>query len=246
MRFAKQIKRLVNAIVKAILADTHTNIPARVVSYDPVLNTCKIQLCFLRMRTDDPDNLEPIQSPQIDDVPVKQMGSGKLLLSVAPQVDSYGEFRVSERSMERWLNEGGAVLPASTRMHHLSDGVFDPGLYPFVVDGDNGKLQSPIATDRMSLRTRDGVGQVSMLDDGSVIITLASGKTVKIDAGTDAAALASLVDSYISKMDLLIRTTWVPPVAPTIDNGAALKTGYITAFPSAPGSTASQQLKVES
>jgi hypothetical protein len=148
--------------------EVHTQMPARVVSYNGHNNTCSIQPCINRIRTEDPNNLTIIELPQINDVPVKQCGSGKLLLSVAPQVDSYGVFYVCERDMELWKTNGGIVDPNSSRKFDLTDGWFDPGLYPLADDGDNGRILPALYTDRIGFRTRLGTSYIYLHDNGEI------------------------------------------------------------------------------
>jgi hypothetical protein len=243
MKWTTELVMLIERLVSKVLSSSvRTNIPAQVVSYDPDENTCSVQPCIMRIRTDDPNNLEPIALPQVDDIPVKHQGSGKLGLFVAPQIGSYGELRVFDRDISRWIQEGGTQPAGSTRTFHFSDAVFDPGLYPLREDGDNGKLPVPVATDRISLRLRDGTAEVSVLDDGSVEIKFPSGKTMTLNEGSDAASLASKVDSYISSLDAVMRTAWVVEPA---DGGAALKAAYIAAIASPPTTTASTELKLK-
>lgn len=190
MNLAKMYMRAVSALFEKRKKSIHTNIVCQVVSYDEALNTCSVQPVVRAMRADDVNNMVPYDLPQVDDVPVKQMGSGKLLLSVAPAVGSYGNLIVSECSIEAWINDGGIVNPTSARSHHFSDGIFDPGVYPNKVDGDNGKIESAIKTDRVSLRTRSGLTEISVLDDETIFIKSDSAVVVEadmeVDGGVDA------------------------------------------------------------
>jgi hypothetical protein len=246
MSWGRELNKFVKKMVRSILAEeVHTHLPAQVVSYDGT-----------------------IELPQIDDVPVKQFGSGKLLFSVAPQVDSYGVFHVSERNLEVWLTKGGVVDPGSSRKFNLSDGWFDPGAYPLIADGDNGLISPAINTDRIEMRTRAGTSYIYVKDDGTVelksnndgTVTIATNGTItgtnsggsfelktsgvlEVNSSVDAAALATKVDLLWATLDTVIRTAWV--VAPT-DGGAALKAAYIAAFATPPTSVASAKLKVDS
>jgi hypothetical protein len=182
MGLANEIKRIARRVVESFLAEkVHTHLPAQVVSYDATTNTCSIQPCIMRMRSEDPGNLTTIELPQVDDVPVKQFGSGKLLLSVAPQADSYGVFHVSERDIEVWLTKGGVVNPGSSRKFNLSDGWFDPGAYPLKADGDNGLISPAINTDRIEMRTRLGTSYIYVKDDGKIELTTLGDATVTLD-----------------------------------------------------------------
>jgi hypothetical protein len=182
MSWGRELNKFVKKIVRAILAEeVHTHLPAQVVSYDGTTNTCSIQPCVMRMRSEDPNNLTTIELPQVDDVPVKQFGSGKLLFSVPPQVDSYGVFHVSERDLEVWLTKGGVVDPGSSRKFDLSDGWFDPGAYPLIADGDNGLISPAINTDRIEMRTRLGTSYVYVKDDGKIELTTLGDAKVTLD-----------------------------------------------------------------
>lgn len=248
MSLFKDIAKIVKRIVGVEMADVHTHIPCQVVSYTAATNTCSLQPCIMRMRADDPNNFKEVQLPVLEDVPVQQMGSGSLLLSVAPQADSYGLLHVSERSIEKWTVQGGVVAPGTARKFDLSDGFFVPSVAYNVPD----LLPVPVATDRISLRTKLGTTEVSVLDDetieiknalGSVVVDITGVVTVNND--TDAVALASRVDALVFKLDTIFRTGWTPVSG---DGGAALQVAYLapdTGFPIPPTSVASVKLKVD-
>jgi hypothetical protein len=234
MGWIRDIKILVRRMIQAALADVHTHIVAQVVSYTAATNTCSIQPCVTRIRAEDPQNMTTVELPQIDDVPVKQFGSGKCLLSVAPQAGSYGVFHVSEKDLENWLLQGGVVDPTNSKRFDLSDGFFDPGAYPLIPDGDNGALLVPIETDRIALRNRLNTCQVAALDDGTAVI---KGTTTTVNDGTDFAVqytalksafdtlkqdLNNLVTAYNAHIHITTATVGIGPpgvIAPTTSTG---------------------------
>jgi hypothetical protein len=233
------VKLIRAEVQRAIAEDLETHEQCVVVSYDAALNLVSIQPVIKRIRTDDPNNMTTILGPQIDDVPVQQAGSGKCLLTVAPQPGSYGTYHVSARDFSAWLDAGGVQDPASSRKFDISHGTFEPGTYPTTTDGDNGKLSVAIQTDRVEIRTRDRTGYVSVLDNGKVEI---NGTTVEVVSSSDAAALASIVDDYWTKMYTAVNT-WVPVAN---DGGAAFKTNFLAQFTVPPTTAASAKLKVDS
>jgi hypothetical protein len=190
MSWATIIYQKCAQIAGVAASSINTNIVCQVVSYDADANTCSLQPVVKVMRADDPENMGTMELPQLDNIPVKHQGSGKFLVSVAPAVGSYGNLVVSDSSLENWIVEGGIVNPARTRRHHPNDGFFEPGLYPQKEDGDNGKLQSPIKTDRVSLRTRAGDVEISILDDNSVLIET----TAAVNMVCSSAAIGSDLD----------------------------------------------------
>lgn len=218
----RYITRLVRRLIAERLSDIHTHMLAQVVSYDKTTNLCSVRPCVKRLRTEDPDNDTTVESGIIDDIPVWHHGSGKCLQSVAPQKGSYGVLHVLERSTDAWMSKGGVNDPDSVRKFSDNDGFFVPGGYPQIVDGDNGKLQGDVETDRVSLRTRTGDTQVSVLDDESAemsnpnaTITVAidgkiaaNGDEVKLMDGTDFAvqytALKSAFDTLKTDVNNLI------------------------------------------
>lgn len=212
MGLERIITRLVRRLFKKEMAKVHTCLIGQVVSYDGATNTCSVIPVQRRIRVNDPNNTTTIDLPQLDDVPVKQFGSGKLLFSVAPQIGSYGKLVISERSIEQWQLDGGIGDPASARRFDISDSIFEPGLYPVIEDGDNGLIVEPIQTDRIEMRTRSAVtsiavkadetleiknekctigidvdGNVSLTTDGS--ITATAGDTITLDNGTETASV---------------------------------------------------------
>lgn len=188
MSLISKIVRLIRTVFDEKLADVHTHLPAKVVSYNKATNLVSIQPCIDRMRIDDPNNTASIHLPQIDDVPVHHFGSGKCLLTVAPQAGSYGSYHVSERSLTKWLSQGGIATPDNHRKFDISDGFFIPGIYPLVPEGnddEHGLIDPEISEDRIELRTRTGNTFVSVLDNENVEITADTGQEITFNSGTD-------------------------------------------------------------
>ena len=170
MTWISKIVKLIRSIVDEKLADVHTHPPAQIVAYDSATNLVSIQPCINRIRIDDPNNLTSIRLPQIDDVPVHHLGSGKCLLTVAPQVGSYGSYHISERSLTRWMNEGGTNPPDQARKFDITDGFFVPGLYTLIDEGDDGLIDPAVSEDRIEMRTRAKTTFVAVTDVGDVRI----------------------------------------------------------------------------
>ena len=178
MSWLREIKLLASRIAKAEASRVRTCTVGQITEYDATRNAVKIRLCVKSMRTEDPENLTTVEMPVLEDIPVQQFGSGKLLLSVPPSVNSYGTLFFSDRDLEAWLTTGGIVDPSNMRKWDLSDAIFAPGLYPFVVDGDNGQIEEAIKTDRISMRTRSGLTEISVLADESIAVNVNDGKAV--------------------------------------------------------------------
>jgi hypothetical protein len=204
MSWLREIKLLASRIAKAEASRVRTCTVGQITEYDATRNAVKIRLCVKSIRTEDPANMTTVEMPVLEDIPVQQFGSGQLLFSVPPAVDSYGTLFFSDRDLEAWLMAGGIVDPANMRKWDLSDAIFIPGLYPFVVDGDNGQIEEAIRTDRISMRTRSGLTEISVLSDESITVNVNDGDaSVVIDKDgnvtiTTAGNLSAMADGDIT------------------------------------------------
>jgi len=179
----REIEQLIDKAVEAGRYDGRTHLIAQVVSYDRDTNLCVVQPVNKEIRLTDAQNLTYVTMPVISDVPVIQLGSEKLWLTVAPKPNTYGILHIVDRIIDDWLELGGIVEPSQIRCQNISDAIFEPSILPLAEDGDNGLMVEPINTDRISLRTRSGFTEISVLDDESVAININDGNaTVTIDA----------------------------------------------------------------
>jgi hypothetical protein len=201
MSFISALTKLVKRILNVETAKMRTNTVCQVVSYDGNTNLASLQPCIMAIRTDDTESPTK-QLPPVNDIPVFQFGSGKLLCTVAPAAGTYGLYVVSDRKVENWITQGGVVPPGSKMRFDISNGFFLPGLFPTVTDGDNGVISPAVNTDRIELRTRDGAGFVSMVDDGTVEI---NGNADFAVAYTD---LKSAFDQLKSDFDTFVTTKY--------------------------------------
>lgn len=179
MSLFRDIAKLIRRLISAELAEVHTHLPCQVISYDSATNTCSLQPCLMMMRADDPGGFGAVQLPVLEDVPVQQIGSGKVFLSVAPVKDSYGLLHVSERSIAEWSLKGGVIAPGTARRFDLADGFFVPSLGLNVPD-----LPVPVATDRIALRTKMGTTYIAVVNDETIEIANAFGEVTIGAAGT--------------------------------------------------------------
>lgn len=74
---------------------------------------------------------DPQTMPQIKGVPVLMPQGGDWRISMPLAVGDTGLCLVADRSLDAWLaGAGGVADPLDTRVHHLADAVFMPGLVP--------------------------------------------------------------------------------------------------------------------
>lgn len=112
--------------VSGILKDTHTSMPGKIVSYDRAKRLASVQPSLKRRYK----NGEVINLPIIQNVPVIFQGNKNVNTHFDLEDDDYVLLVFCERSIDKWQIAGGEVLPGDRRMHHLSDAIAIPGLYP--------------------------------------------------------------------------------------------------------------------
>lgn len=124
--------------------------PGIVQSYNPVKGTCVINLA-IESRTLNPDGsvtFTPI-SP-ISDVPVAYMGGGQFVTTYPIQPGDEALVIFSDRCIDSWWQSGGVQIPASLRMHDISDG--------FAIVGPRSLAKSipNVSTTTAQFRSLDG------------------------------------------------------------------------------------------
>jgi len=205
MSFWSKLELLVKGILNMETAAMRTNTVCQVVSYDGTTNLAVLQPCIMSIRTDDPTSPTK-QLPQVADIPVYQFGSGLVMCTAAPAVGSYGLYIVSDRKIDNWLSLGGVVPPGSLERFDISNGFFLSGLFPTVVDGNNGKIVVPINTDRVELRTRLGTSYMAVTSLGALEMSALGLGLVTVDVdGTITAenTLGSLtLDGVTGQLDV--------------------------------------------
>lgn len=184
MSVIRGIQKMVRVYIARAIASLYTNEVAQVVAFDKLTLLASVQPCVTRFRSADAGKLTGLKLPIMNDVSLKIPGSGNMLMSVAPKVGSYGALHFSDRCIEQWVQDGGIAPPRSARKLSMNDCWFDPGLYPQAGDGDNGAIQGGIEDDRISLRTRTGNTEISVMENETVHIATANG-TVDISAAGD-------------------------------------------------------------
>jgi len=172
---ARDVMEMSTQIFDAKKYELRTHVIVKVTEYDDTNNLVKLQPVRNTFRTTDSENIADVELPLLTEVIVRQYGSGKVWCTVAPTVGTYGYLHISDRDIDDWKAAGGTV-PTDVRCQTLRDAIFEPSLLNLKEDGDNGLMVEPIKTDRISLRTRTGLTEISVLDDESVTVNVNDGK----------------------------------------------------------------------
>lgn len=111
-------------MIDRVLMEMNTAMPGYILSYDYEKNLAVVQPGLKRkFKGSDPELLPPISN-----VPVcfPRMGEAHIRFPVNPGDE--GQLVFQQRSIDEWIDLGGAAYPADSRKFHLSDAVFYPGL----------------------------------------------------------------------------------------------------------------------
>lgn len=153
---------LIRAIIRAELADVHTMIPGRVVSYDGDTQRASVQPLLKAPRSTE-DGARALETlPIVPDVPVAFIGAGSWSITFPVSVGDTGMIMFAEAALERWKGGDGdrEVDPADDTRFGLDGAVFVPGLRAaplpaaqaapaaaMVVAGEDIRLGSATASD---------------------------------------------------------------------------------------------------
>lgn len=130
-----EVSTLVEAIRSAIesrMVETHTAMPATVLSFDATKQTVSVQPSIKSKFTDGTVQALPVISNVPVHFPRAAKGGVRFPLAAGDQV----MLVFAERSLDVWKSKGGTVDPLEGRKFNLSDAVAYPGLFsPAAAEG---------------------------------------------------------------------------------------------------------------
>lgn len=164
-----------NVIQKAIdfnLSQINICLPGIVQKYDKSKQLADVQPALKRKYADG----RIVSLPVIPSVPVVQPRSGKAIVHLPVKAGDTVVLIFSQRSLDKWLNQGGVVDPADARKFHLTDAYAIPGGYPFsdpatVADSESLWIQNDTTKFRLKpdgkiqLQGKDGEEVVKILKE---------------------------------------------------------------------------------
>jgi hypothetical protein len=180
------------AIVHGELADMHTMMPGKIVSYNHDKQLADVKPVHLRTYLNESDEEEQHELPVIPDVPVRFPRGGGFTITWPLKAGDPVWLEFAERSIDDYLETDGTQIhdDLDGRRHHLDDAVCYPG-------GGTAKNASPIAsaTD-LVIGLEDGSGALYVKADG------------KFHFGTAAAAkalgVADTIDARLSALEVQV------------------------------------------
>ncbi len=165
-------------------------IPGKVESYDAATQMAKVKPLLKRplKLADGTDVTESLGI--INNVPVIQPSGGGFFAHFPLAAGDPVTLVIADRSLDRWIEQGGEVDPGFTHTHELSDAFAIPG-------GRNkqNKLSSPDSS-KLTIG-KDGDTSLQISIDGSAI---------SLSTGSDFVALAQKVATELSKIQAAMLT----------------------------------------
>ena len=101
----------------------HTQLPARVVSFNATEQTVSIELLITQMDYEG----DALSLPPLVDVPVQMFSYGAFSITATPTEGDEGLAHFAERCIDGWFESGRASVPLDIRFHDLSDAFFAGG-----------------------------------------------------------------------------------------------------------------------
>jgi hypothetical protein len=167
----KTLARIIREAIAAHLYDVHVCLPARVEKYDAGKQQADVKPLLKKRYKIDGD----VELPVVTAVPVQwaSAAGGAAYLHLPLAKGDLGMLVFCERSLDAWLQGAGQIVsPDDPRHHHLSDGIFVPGLRPF-----GSPLSSTSAANAV---LQNGQMRIEMSPDGKISIAGASKELLTI------------------------------------------------------------------
>lgn len=185
---------VIRAAITAELAELHTGLPAKVVSFDASKQSVDAQPLLKRVYLD-PDTDEPgdpIGLPTITNVPISYPAGGGWSITWDLASDDIVYLAPVERSLDRWkeATAGESVDPIDSRRFGLSDVIAIPGIRP---------RTSPLAgVARSGLRLGKDDGSTEISIDGQTGKVVIKSTMIELgDSPTEQAMLGNAVLQFL-------------------------------------------------
>lgn len=175
----------VTSYIDADRALLNTAIPAKVLSYDPVKQSCVVIPLIKVLHTDETTG-DFSQSP-MEDVPVMFPGTSSSMFTFPIEVNSTVLLVFSQRSIDSWLfhDDTDLVNPEDFRKHDIADAIAIPGLFSFPRAINNPKKHTLVhATDDLVIAHNIGTddeNEFRLKKNGTIEINTGTASTLKLN-----------------------------------------------------------------
>lgn len=152
----------ISELVKSILSQVNTSIPAQITSFNPDTQTVECRCAIKRVNK---ATGEQVEYPLLVDLPIVYPVAGGYALTLPIQSGDECLVVFAQRCIDGWFDKGEVKQEAENRMHSLSDG--------FAVIGINNQANSlpNYNTNALELRNKAGTSKIT-LDNDSIVLTV--------------------------------------------------------------------------
>lgn len=132
MNRAPNLGEVIRIGAQVALSNAHTCLPAQVTRYDAAKQQADVKP-LVRVTYLDEEGQEVITDlPVVPNCPVQFAFGGGMTITFPIAVGDFGILLFAERSIDKWLTGSGQIVdPQFDHTHHLTDGIFIPGIRPF-------------------------------------------------------------------------------------------------------------------
>lgn len=120
------LEEVIRAAIQAERRSTWTVLPVKVTK-DADGKTAMLQPTVKAQVRDTDGKIQNVDLPEIEGI-VHFAGGGGLTHTVPIKKDDEGFVVFASRAIDAWFQNGGSQAPVDARSHHLSDGMFVPGM----------------------------------------------------------------------------------------------------------------------
>jgi len=229
-------ENVVRAVLDARIADVHTALPAKVISYDATNQVADVQPLVKDVYEDAAGVLRTRSYPTIPSVPVAFLRGGGYFVSLPLSEGDTGMLIFCELPIDRWRSTGQESHPVNARRHGVGNAVFYPGVSP------RAKALAEAGVDDHLVLGKEGGCQVHVT---AALVNIAE------ESAADFVALAAKVATELTRIQTDLTalksavTAGFTAVTPTGGGPAALSAfnSAASAVPSSPSSVAATKVK---
>lgn len=193
MTVTPELAEVIEAAIESALIDVHTALPGSVESYDPLLQTCNVQLQVKRTLPKADGSYATESLPVLQNVPVQFSQAGDFFVSMPVQAGDTGLVIFTEMSLDQWRTKGSETSPGDVGRHTLTGAVFVPGLRPLA--GTITPIDADVADD-LVVGVKGGI-QLRVKSSGTVE---AVSDPNPISGGTEADDFVAMAGKVLSEL----------------------------------------------
>jgi len=161
-------EEIIRAAIHAENRNTYTMLPVTITK-DSDGKKAMLQPTVKAQVRDADGNLKHVDLPEVEGI-VHFMGGGGMTATFPIKQGGEGMVLFASRAIDAWHQSGGSQQAVDTRSHHLSDGIFLPGLRSQPRD------LKDINTEAAETRTDDGKHKTSVHPKNGVAVSVEDGK----------------------------------------------------------------------